>query len=50
MKKIASKIILILFLIGTIVSCEDNAFLNQAPYSFTSPQNFYKTENDFKMA
>ena len=50
MKNIASKIILILFLIGTIVSCEDNAFLNQAPYSFTSPQNFYKTENDFKMA
>lgn len=37
-------------LILLFYSCQDTAFLNQAPYSFTSPENNYKTENDFKMA
>jgi len=50
MKKIATKYITIIVLMCTVVSCQDTPFLNQVPYSFTSPGNFYKTESDFKMA
>lgn len=32
------------------VSCEKAEFLNRAPYSQTSPENFYKTEADMRMA
>ncbi len=32
------------------VSCENAAFLDQVPYSQTSPENFYRTEADMKMA
>lgn len=32
-----------------ILSCEDSAFLAEEPYSFTSPENFYKTESDLKI-
>ena len=32
------------------VSCEKAEFLNRAPYSQTSPENFYKTEGDMRMA
>ena len=32
------------------VSCENADFLNRAPYSQTSPENFYKTEGDMRMA
>lgn len=31
-------------------SCEDSAFLAEPPYSFTSPENFYQTENDLRIA
>jgi len=31
-------------------SCENADFLNQKPYSQTSPENFYKTESDMRMA
>lgn len=31
-------------------SCEDSGFLSEPPYSFTSPENFYKTESDLKIA
>ena len=50
MKKIAIKYFTIIALISMFVSCQDTPFLNQIPYSFTSPENFYKTESDFKMA
>jgi len=30
-------------------SCEYASFLDQKPYSQTSPENFYKTENDIKL-
>lgn len=33
-----------------LVSCEDSSFLSEPPYSFTSPENFYKTESDLKIA
>lgn len=32
-----------------ILSCEDSAFLAEEPYSFTSPENFYKTESDLRI-
>ena len=32
------------------VSCENAKFLNREPYSQTSPENFYKTESDMRMA
>ena len=32
------------------VSCEKAEFLNRAPYSQTSPENFYKSEGDMRMA
>jgi hypothetical protein len=50
MKKIALKYLTIIGLLYSVYSCQDTPFLNQVPYSFTSPSNFYKTENDFKMA
>jgi starch-binding outer membrane protein, SusD/RagB family len=50
MKRYAIQYLSGLLLIISFVSCQDTPFLNQAPYSFTSPQNFYRTENDFKMA
>lgn len=31
-------------------SCDDAAFLNKAPYSFTSPENYYQTLSDFEGA
>lgn len=31
-------------------ACENARFLDQVPYSQTSPENFYKTESDMKMA
>lgn len=31
-------------------SCENADFLSKPPYSFTSPENFYKTESDLKIA
>ncbi len=37
-------------LIFTTMSCENSEFLNKPPYSFTSPENFYKTEKDLKIA
>lgn len=33
-----------------LASCEDSSFLAEPPYSFTSPENFYKTESDLKIA
>jgi starch-binding outer membrane protein, SusD/RagB family len=50
MKTIIYKPLIVISFILMFLSCQDNAFLNQAPYSFTSPENNYKTENDFKMA
>ncbi len=32
------------------VSCENAGFLDQAPYSQTSPENFYKDESSMRMA
>ncbi|WP_353137054.1 RagB/SusD family nutrient uptake outer membrane protein [Pseudopedobacter sp.] len=40
----------ILFLTFTMMSCENSDFLNKPPLSFTSPENFYKTEKDLKIA
>lgn len=34
----------------SVTGCENAEFLNQAPYSQTSPENFYKGENDLRMA
>src|SRR5690606_32375155 len=42
--------ILAVSLIFLLVSCEKSTFLAEPPYSFTSPENFYKTESDLKMA
>lgn len=50
MKKYIVKSFAALFLLVLLTACQDNAFLNQAPYSFTTPDNFYKTEADFKTA
>lgn len=33
-----------------LTSCENSAFLSEPPYSFTSPENFYKNESDLKIA
>lgn len=41
---------IIVLLIFTTISCENSEFLNKPPYSFTSPENFYKTEKDLKIA
>src|SRR5690606_5525236 len=41
----------VLLLFSTLLfSCENSAFLAEPPYSFTSPENFYKNESDLKMA
>ena len=50
MKKNIIKLIVGVFLFSVFASCEDNSLLNQAPYSTTSPENFYKTVSDFKLA
>ena len=34
----------------SVSGCEHAEFLNQEPYSQTSPENFYKKESDLKMA
>lgn len=33
-----------------LTSCKKSHFLSKAPFSFTSPENFYKTESDLKVA
>lgn len=33
-----------------LTACENAGFLNQAPYSQTSPENFYTKESDLKLA
>ncbi|MDE5890596.1 MAG: RagB/SusD family nutrient uptake outer membrane protein, partial [Bacteroidales bacterium] len=50
MKKIIKYIFLAVLLPALAASCENAAFLDQAPYSQTSPENFYRTEADMKMA
>ncbi len=50
MKKYIFKSLAASFLLVLLTACQDNAFLNQAPYSFTTPDNFYKTEVEFKNA
>lgn len=42
--------VLTLGLAITVTSCEYAKFLDQTPYSQTSPENFYKTETSLKMA
>lgn len=37
-------------LIFSVTSCEYARFLDQVPYSQTSPENFYKTETSLRMA
>ena len=39
----------LLLLLG-MGSCEKSSFLNEPPLSLTSPDNFYKTESDLKIA
>ncbi|MBO4447474.1 MAG: RagB/SusD family nutrient uptake outer membrane protein [Bacteroidales bacterium] len=34
----------------SVAGCENAGFLNQAPYSQTSPENFYTKESDLKLA
>lgn len=41
-------IFLLLITVFTLQSCE--SFLEVIPYSFTSPENFYKSEADFELA
>ncbi|MCM1503003.1 MAG: RagB/SusD family nutrient uptake outer membrane protein [Bacteroidales bacterium] len=43
-------ILLTVLLYVAAVSCENAAFLDQVPYSQTSPENFYRTESDMRMA
>ncbi len=51
MKKISYKILLpILFGAVLLTSCEKSSFLDKAPYSFTSPENYYKSITDFQNA
>ncbi|MDE7126861.1 MAG: RagB/SusD family nutrient uptake outer membrane protein [Bacteroidales bacterium] len=50
MKKIIKYIFLAVLLPALAASCENAAFLDQVPYSKTSPENFYRTEADMKMA
>ncbi|MDR3217763.1 MAG: RagB/SusD family nutrient uptake outer membrane protein [Dysgonamonadaceae bacterium] len=50
MKKIAIGALAVAFSTNLFISCEDIAFLNQAPYSSSSPENFYKTTLDFENA
>ena len=49
MKNIYSRLI-ILFVVLALMSCEDISFLNTAPYSYTSPENYYKKLSDFENA
>jgi hypothetical protein len=39
-----------LLILVTSVSCEKSPYLDSRPYTQSSPENFYKTENDFKLA
>lgn len=42
--------LLIIISVFCFSSCENSSFLAEPPYSFTSPENFYKTESDLKIA
>lgn len=45
------KLYILLLCVGIFfISCENSSFLGEPPYSFTSPENFYKTESDLKIA
>ena len=48
MKNITKKIILPLFLIMALISCDH--LLEEEPYSIIAPQTFFKTESDFNSA
>lgn len=48
MKKI--KVLIMILSIPLFFACEDISFLNKAPYSQTSPENFYKRLSDFESA
>ncbi len=50
MRKTIRYTIFTIVLAFAAVSCENAKFLDQAPYSQTSPENFYKDENSMKMA
>lgn len=50
MKNILSKVFICTLLLIFAVSCEDSAYLDIAPYSFTSPENYYETLTDFENA
>ena len=43
------KILLIVITVVALQSCGES-FLDVVPYSFTSPENFYKTQVDFELA
>lgn len=50
MKKLTSKILTLMLFLAVFTSCEDTSFLNKVPYSYTSPENYYKKLSDFENA
>ncbi len=50
MRKTIKYILTVWLAAGMAVSCEYASFLDQYPYSQTSPENFYTTENSMYMA
>ncbi|WP_347026880.1 RagB/SusD family nutrient uptake outer membrane protein [Bacteroides ovatus] len=50
MKKIFFKMLSVALLLPTIISCDDMKFLDKAPYSHTSPENYYQKLSDFESA
>lgn len=50
MKRLSILFGIVLSITSFLISCEDADFLSKPPYSFTSPENFYKTESDLKIA
>ncbi len=43
-------LLLPLLALAVVCSCEHASFLDRTPYTQTSPENFFKTETDFKLA
>lgn len=50
MKNFKIKYYTLFITIAFFYSCENATFLSEVPFSVTSTENFYQTENDFKLA
>ena len=50
MKKIFRKLLIFTFLLTVFPSCDNMSFLATVPYSYTSPDNYYRTLSEFENA